>query len=337
MMTRRDFSARMAHGATWAGAAMTGATRAGAPLRLASAYPLDTFHTVNLVAFATDVASATQGRVQIEVRPNGELLKAAEIFAGTADGRADLGEVIMSSLSKEFPVLGIDSFPFIVSGYADARALWDASKATVTDDLAKRGLQMLFAVPWQPQNLYATRPLAKPEDFKGLRMRYYNPATLRIAELLGARPVSLAIQIAQLEKAIAAGEFDSMITSSWTGVATKAWSKMTHYYRINAWIPKNVVFIRRDKIDVLPLEDRRSIFEAALRAQTRGWQISEESNADLELQLQKNKMSIEGMDPSMRRQLDRVGERLAREWMAQAQSSEVQVLSSYMIQRASRR
>jgi TRAP-type transport system periplasmic protein len=312
------------------------ASQAAPPIRLASAYSADTFHTVNLVEFAKDVRDGTGGRVSIDVRPNAELLKAADILAGVADGRAEAGELIMSSMSQEFPVMGIDSFPFIVSGYVDAKALWAASRPIAAQALAKRDIKLLFAVPWPPQNLYSSRAIDRPEDFSGLRMRFYNPATKRIAELIGATPVTVPIQMAAIEKAIAAGEFDLMITSSSTGITTKAWTRMTHYYQLNAWIPKNAVFIRNDAFDRLADKDKKALLDAAQRAESRGWQESERLNAEYETQLGKNKMVITGTGPVVRRFLDRAGEKLAREWMARAQPDELRVLSTYMIERIPR-
>jgi TRAP-type transport system periplasmic protein len=318
------------------GAPTTAASQVGTPIRLASAYSADTYHTINLVEFAKEVREATAGRVVIEVRPNAELLKAVDILAGVTDGRADAGELIMSSMSQEYPVMGIDSFPFIVSGYEDAKALWAATRPVAAEALAKRRLRLLFAVPWPPQNLYSSRAINRPEDFGGLRMRYYNPATKRIAELVGATPVTVPIQMAAIERAIAAGEFDSMITSSSTGITTKAWTRMTHYYLLNAWIPKNAVFIGEDALARLAETDRKALLGAAQRAEGRGWRESERLNAEYEAQLAKNRIVVSGADPVVRRFLDRAGEKLAREWMARAQPDELRVLSTYMIERVPR-
>ncbi len=311
--------------------------RGQAKLRLAGGYPLDSFHTVNLLAFAGDVKEATSGRMDIDVRPNGELLKAADMVPGAADGRVEGGEVFMATLAKEHPVMGIDSFPFIVSSYADARLLWDASRGAVADALARRGLALLFAVPWPPLNLYANRPIARPEDFRGLRMRHYSPATQRIAEFLGATPVTTSMQMAAIEKAIAAREFDLMLTSSLAGVITKAWTSMTHYYQVSSSIPKNVIFMRKDVLDKASAGDRKAFMEAAQRAELRGWQASGKINAEMEAQLVKNRIAVAGMEPVVRRFLDRAGERLTLEWMATAQPAELQVLSGYMAQRVARR
>lgn len=301
-------------------------------LNFATAYSRENFHTVNLQSFADDVNKVTGGKVSVTLHPDGSLIKPADIFAGVRAGKAEAGEVIMSSLLNEDPLFGMDALPFIVSGYADARNMWNASRAGIEKALSERGLQLLYAVPWPPQNLYSTRPISNMQHFKGLRMRSYNPATQRIAELVGARPVT--IQSVDLTKAIADGGLDLMITSSPTGVDTKAWTKMTHYYKVHAWIPKNVVFINQKIFARLNAHTQKKIFDAAQAAEKRGWKLSQDNDVQFESQLAANKITIAPLDPYLRTYLDRIGETLAREWLKQAGGDDLQILLKYTTERS---
>ena len=78
---------------------------------------------------------------------------------------------------------------------------------------------------------------------KGLKMRTYNPYTSRIAELVGAQPVT--IQAAELAQAMATGAVNANITSGATGYDTKAWEVVKNYYDTQAWLPKNIVFVNQ--------------------------------------------------------------------------------------------
>jgi hypothetical protein len=64
-------------------------------------------------------------------------------------------------------------------------------------------MKLLFTVPWPGQSLYSNKPIKTPADFAGTKMRAYNPATTRIAQLLKAQPVT--IQLAELGQALATG------------------------------------------------------------------------------------------------------------------------------------
>ena len=299
---------------------------------LATAYAPDNFHTRNIQQFADDVRTASEGRVNIRVHSGGRLVKPTEIFSGVRSGKTEAGEVIMSSLQKEELLFGMDSLPFIVSGYDDARRMWTAARPAVEKAMAQRDLMVLYAVPWPPQNLYSSEPVETIRDFSGRAMRVYNPTTERIAELVGARTVS--VQAVDLAKAIAAKRVELMLTSSGTGVDTKAWRAMNHYYKVNAWLPKNMVFLRRDTFGRLTAGDRKVVLDAAKVAEARGWQMSQESDLGQEKQLSANRMKVAGMDFMIRSYLDHIGETVAREWLKKAGPTELQVLLKYTTERS---
>ena len=120
----------------------------------------------------------------------------------------------MTSLVREIPLAGADSVPFVVRSYADARRMWDVQRPLIEVHMARKGLKALYAVPWPPQGLFTTASVRSSVDFKGTRMRTYNPGTVRIAELLGATPVD--VPMVEVNQALAAGKLDSMITSALT-------------------------------------------------------------------------------------------------------------------------
>jgi TRAP-type C4-dicarboxylate transport system substrate-binding protein len=307
---------------------------AGIEINVATAYAADSFQTVNLQQYADEVAKATDGKVLLKVHPAGKLLKPTEIYSGVRNGKAEGGEVIMSSLAKEHPLFGMDALPFIVSGYPDARRMWDISRPAIAKVLSGHGLQLLYAVPWPPQNLYSKQQINSMKDFKGLRMRVYNPASERISQLVGATPVT--IQVVDLTSAIAEGKLDLMLTSSWTGVDTKAWSNLRYYYQVNAWFPKNMVFISKKIFDQLDAETQKKLMNAAEVAEQRGWKLSQSTDREFENQLIANKIQVSAMDPYIRRYLDRIGENLAREWLKQAGNDELNVLLKYTTDRSMR-
>jgi TRAP-type C4-dicarboxylate transport system substrate-binding protein len=301
-------------------------------VNVATPYAIDTFHTQNLQIFADDVAKATNGQLLLKLHPGGSLLKPTEIFDGVRNGKAEAGEVIMSSLAKEIPLFGMDALPFITSNYNDAWRMWEVSRPAIAKALSDRGLQLLYAVAWPPQNLYSAGPIMTMKDFKGLRMRTYTPAHVRISELIGTQPVT--VQAVDLGKAIAEGRFDLMLTSSSTGVETTAWSRMKHYYKVNAWFPKNVVFISKKVFDQLDPETSKKVLALADAAEQRGWKLSQNSDHDSESKLAANKIQVANIDPFIRRYLDRIGENLAREWLKQAGNDELKVLLKYTTERS---
>jgi TRAP-type C4-dicarboxylate transport system substrate-binding protein len=211
-----------------AAVAFAGAANAQTKWNLPAAYPADNFHSENLAAFAKDVAAGSGGKLEITVHPNASLFKAPEIKRAVQTGQAQAGEVLISLHENEDPVFGVDVVPFLATSFADAKKLWAASRPQIEKKLASQGLVVLFAVPWPPQGIYAKKDLNTIDDMKGLRWRAYNAGTSRIAEIVGAQPVT--IQAAELPQALATGTVNAFMTSGATGYDSKAWETMTHFY-----------------------------------------------------------------------------------------------------------
>jgi TRAP-type transport system periplasmic protein len=282
-------------------------------LKLATGYKANSFHTENLQQFAQSVRIGTQAQLNIEVVPNGELAKLGEIYPQVAAGKIAAGETIMSSLVKDFPIAGADSVPFIVSSYADAERMWALQRPLVERAMEKVGVKVLYAVPWPPQGLYAVKPVQDAQNFKGTKMRTYNAATVRIAELLGAKPVEVAM--ADVGKALAAGQIDSMITSAVTGVDNQVWLQVKHYYEINAWFPKNVVFIHLATFNAMPKATQDVVMREARSAEERGWAASQVAALNSTATLKAKGMKIEPTPPKLELEIKRLGERFSREWV----------------------
>jgi len=281
--------------------------------RLASGYRAESFQTENLALFAREVEAASQQRLKIELAPNGSAFKLADIRQAVEDGRVQAGEVIMSGLMQDIPVAGADSVPFVVGSYQDALRLWRAQRPVLERKLAERGLTVLYAVPWPPQGLYATRPIKSLADLRGARMRTYNQTTVRIAEMLGATPVDVAM--ADVGQALRAGRMDAMITSSVTGVENQVWDSIAYYYEINAWFPKNLVFVNTKSFEALAPALRAQLLTAAATAEQRGWARSEAEARQANQTLQSHGIKLERMSFDIERELRRLGERFSREWV----------------------
>lgn len=281
--------------------------------KLATGYRAESFHTQNIMQFSRDVEQATSGKLHIEVYPNSTLAKLNEVSQAVQQGKAEAGETIMTSMVKEIPLAGADSIPFVVSSYKDAQRLWVLQRPGVEKHFSERGLKLLYAVPWPPQGLHSNKPIRSVTDFKGTQMRTYNSTTLRIAELLGAKPVDVAM--VDVGKALSEGRMDNMITSALTGVENKVWGPIKYYYEINAWFPKNVVFVSSKTFEALKPDARGLVLKAAAAAETRGWEASQALATSATEELRANGVKIERIPSDLDLEIKRMGEKFSREWV----------------------
>lgn len=294
---------------------------------LPSAYAATNFHTENLAQFAKDVEAGSGGKLAITLHPGASLFKAPEIKRAVQTGQAEIGEILISNFENEDPVFGIDVVPFVATSYAEAKKLYDVTKPAIRKKLESQGMILLYAVPWPPQGIYAKKDINTIADLKGVKWRAYNAGTTRIAELAGAQAVT--VQAAELAQALATGVVESFITSSATGVDTKSWETMSHFYDVQAWLPKNVVIVSKAAFDKLDKATQDALLKAAAAAEVRGWKSSEEKTNGYLATLKQNKMKVLPPSPQLKADLAKIGDTLAAEWQKRAGADGAAILAAY--------
>jgi len=292
-----------------------------------TAYPASNFHTENIQQFANDVDKATGGKLKITVHANASLFKAPEIKRAVQGGQAQAGEILLVNFENEDPLYGLDGIPFLATSYADSMKLYKASKKTLDDKLGKQGMKLLFAVPWPPQGIYTKRTLASVADMKGLKWRAYSPATAKIAELVGAQPMT--VQAAEVSQALATGVIDSYMSSGATGFDSKTYEHVKNWYDTQAWLPKNAIIVNQKAFDALDKPAQAALLKAAAEAETRGWKLSEEKNGWYVDQLKAKGMNIIKPSEQLTADLRKVGNFMLAEWLRKAGDEGRKVIDAY--------
>lgn len=294
---------------------------------LPTGYGVNTFQTKNVQQFADDVAELSGGKLKITLHPGGSLFKQPEIKRSIQGGLVPAGEFIISGLANENPVFGVDSIPFLATSYADAKRLLEASKPVQQKVFAKQGIKMLFSVPWPGQSLYSVKAINSADDFKGTKMRAYNPATTKIAQMLGASPVT--IQLPELGQALATGAAQNFLTSSASGADGKLYEQTKFFYPVNGWLPSNVTAVSQKAFDALDSATQAAVLKAAAMAEARGWKVSEQVDSDSIDVLRKNGVTIAAPSASIKGALGEIGKKMTADWAASAGADGQAILSAY--------
>lgn len=324
-LRRRDLLA--ATGGLAAAALGAGPAQAQTRWQVATPYPDGNFHTRNMRAFIEQVQAAAGGRLQIQLHSNASLLRMPEIKRGVQTGQAQIGEILISNFENEDPVYGLDVVPFLATSFADAKKLWAAQKPVLEKKLAAQGMISLFSVPWPPQGLYAKKEITQLSDMKGLKFRAYNRGTSRIAELTGAQPIT--IQAAELSQALATGKADSFISSGATGVDSKVWEQLTHFYDTQAWLPKDLVLVNKAAFDKLDEATRKIVLEEAAKAEVTGWAESERLAKGFLETLAKNGMKVAPPSAKLAAEYKELGQKLTQEWLEKAGAEGKALVDAY--------
>ena len=295
---------------------------------LPAAYPAGNFHTENLVQFANDVDKATGGKLKITVHANASLFKANEIKRAVQGGQAQIGEVLLVNFENENPMYGADGIPFLATSYAESKRLSEAQKPFTDKLLAAQGMKLLYAVAWPPQGIYVKKEISSVADMRGLKWRAYSPATGKIAELIGAQPVT--IQAAELSQALATGVVESYMSSGSTGYDTKTYESIKYFYDTQAWLPKNAIIVNRKAFDALDAATQAALTKAAADAEVRGWKVSEEKNDWYKKALTEKGMKIMTPSPKLMGDLKQVGAIMLSDWQKRAGPDGEAMVAAYL-------
>ncbi len=294
---------------------------------MATPYKDDNFHTQNIIRFVKEVEANSNGMLTINLHTNASLLKMPEIKRGIQTGQIQVGEILLSAYGKEDPFFEVDGIPFLSRGYETAWGVYEQTLPYIKARLNKQGMMPLFAVPWPGQGLYAKKAINSVSDFAGVRFRAYNALTARFAELMGAVPTT--VQSAEVPQAFATGIVSAMITSAATGNYTKAWDFTSHYYDVNAMNNKNMVIMNTDAFESLDAKTQAVVIQAATKAETRGWIMSQSVQANLTENLARNGMTVATPSPELLAELKSIGATMIDEWVAKAGASGASFIKSH--------
>ncbi len=283
---------------------------------LPTAYPASNFHTENVAQFATDVDRATGGKLRITVHANASLFKAPEIKRAVQGGQAQAGEILLVNYQNEWQLFGADGLPFLADSYEQSQKLYQAQRPLLEKKLGEQGLMLLYAVAWPPQGIFSKKPINSAADLKGVKWRAYSPATSRLAELLGAQPVT--VQAAELSQAMATGVIESYMSSGSTGYDTKTYEHLKYFTDTQAWLPKNAVIVNKAAFDALDKASQAAVLKAAADAEQRGWTVSKAKNNEYLELLRKNGMTIVQPTAQLRADMKKVGDAMLQEWLQKA-------------------
>lgn len=312
-MKRRYFSLA---GLTLAMALTAGVAQAQTKWDLAAAYPATNFHSENMAQFAADVDKASGGKLKITLHAGASLFKAPEIKRAVQGGQAQAGEILLANFQNEWQIFGADGLPFLADSYAESVKLYRAQRPLLEKKLGEQGMVLLYAVPWPPQGIYTKKPINSAADLKGVKWRAYSPATARIAELVGAQPVT--VQAAELSQALATGVVDATMTSGATGVDSKLYEQLKYYYDTQAWLPKNAIIVSKAAFDALDKATQGVVLKAAADAEARGLAASQRINTETLAKLKANGMEVLPPSPALKADLKKVGDTMLKEWLEKA-------------------
>ncbi|KFF49217.1 C4-dicarboxylate ABC transporter substrate-binding protein [Gammaproteobacteria bacterium MFB021] len=183
---------------------------AATTLRFAHPAPQSDLQQVLAEAFKKEVERESDGELQVQIFPNGQLGNDAQMIDGTRSGIIDITLSGLNNFTGLVPEAAAFTLPFMFPDHEAAyRALDGKPGQQVMAKLGEFGLEGLAF----PENGFREMtnnrsPIREPKDLEGLRMRVNNSIALNdMFELLGANPQQIPVN--ELYTALETGVVDA--------------------------------------------------------------------------------------------------------------------------------
>ena len=145
------------------------------------------------------------------------------------NGALDMTKGSASDLESFDNVYAIYNLPFLFKdqNHFNKVVFGDVGKE-IMESTKDKGFFALSAYVAGTRSFYAKKPITKPEDLKGLKIRVQaSPTTLKMVELMGGSPTP--ISFGEVYTAMQQGVVDGAENNvpSWVQISSKTWDKLT--------------------------------------------------------------------------------------------------------------
>lgn len=232
-------------------------------IRLAYNLPQDHHISVGIEQFAKDVTEKSDGKVEVQVYPAGQLLSDKDMNQSLLSGGVEMGVNSSTLWASTVPAMGIFDVPYIFDDYS---AVGEAVNGEFGDKLRgameEKGAKVLiFADYGYVQFANNKRPLKSPSDFKGLKIRSIGDIPSELIKAYGASPVFMGG--GEVYMALQRDTVDGA-TSGTTAMLQRKYDEVTKYLTINNYAYLEFLLaVNKDYWDGLPEKTQALIEETA--------------------------------------------------------------------------
>lgn len=235
-------------------------------------------HTTYLAAekFAQEVDEKSDGRIKVEIYPNGQLGGDLQLTESTSNGVIQMSLPATTVLTSFNEIWGVLDMPYL---FNDAEKAFEALDGEVGDALEGyfdeiNSINLCYEFNGIRNVTNNIRPINKPEDLKGIKLRVMeSPVFIDTFTALGTNPTPMSFN--ELFTGLQQGTVDgqenpaSLIYESKFNEVQKYFSETKHCYN---FCP---VLMNKDFYNSLSEEDQKIIQDAA-KTWLKDWQRNEE-------------------------------------------------------------
>ena len=249
------------------------------------------------VKFAEVAKAKSGGRIDVAISPSAQLGDDAAMVTAMRTGALDISANSQGAVAAVVPEFAAFGMPFLFSGLPQAWALLDGPLGKeLAQKASDKGLIVLGY--WDNGIRHMSnskRPLLKPEDLKGLKMRTPPDAvTVDIMQSLGAE--AQQIKFAELYVALQQGVVDGQENPLMNIHASKLYEVQKYISLTGHKYEMTPFLMSKRSWDKLTEADRKALLEAANEATTLQRRLSKESDDMLVADLKSKGVRVDTVD-----------------------------------------
>ena len=248
--------------------------------------------------FAAAVKERSKGALEVQVYPGSSLMKTNAQFSAMRKGALDMSLYPLPYAGGEVPETNIGLMPALVTSYQQAMA-WKAAPVgrKLTEILLAKNIVMVSWV-WQAGGVASReRPLVRPEDAKGLKVRGGSREMDLMMKAAGAATLSLPSN--ESYAAMQTGACDAVITSSTSLISFRLEElakSLTSGRGRSYWFMLEPIMMSKAIFDGLPKDQRDLIMTVGAELESFGQEGAQADDTRVEQIFGKAGAKVETLD-----------------------------------------
>ena len=216
-------------------------------------------HTEIFEPWAKKIEEESGGRLKVEIYPSATLSKPDATYDATAKGTVDIGSQLQGYTNGRFPLTQVTELP----GLSNSATQMNCMLQTLYDEgvIAQEydDTHLLFMMGTGPGGIHTVdRPIRKPSDLSGLRIRRPSAIAGDIIESAGGTPVGLPAT--DIYTSLQRGVLDG-VSLPWDATGSFRLIELTNTHtNIPFYSSAIMVTMNKDKYDSLP-DDLKKVID----------------------------------------------------------------------------
>ena len=233
-------------------------------LRTAETHPADYPTSQALDYFGRQLQQLSGGEMSIKLYSGGQLGEEKDTLEITIFGGIDLNRINMAPLNSIIPETVVFGLPFLFRSTAHMRAVVDGEIGDeILDSLQPYGLVGLAFYDSGARSFYnSKRPIHRPEDLKGMKIRVQNSAlAVAMVEALNANPTPMGF--GQVYESLLLGTIEGSENNWPSYQSTGHYEAARHYSLTRHTMMPEVLVMSKHSWDKLSPEQQAYVMKAA--------------------------------------------------------------------------